>query len=213
VFVLKMTDGNNNNVPIAFGMYHSESEDNYSHFLSAVMEVLGSTRDGVVGRQLNHTDTVIATDRAKGIIAALRASVPDYYKKEGYARGYDKGTCRLIMTCVLDDDTLPPPMEPNPRGQKRKSRFKSLMEGGFRKKRPPNPVAQTKKNMNNTMDDALLAEQEKPAIVLRQLRGTGYGFGHGQPEDMSLLDSVADLIGSALISTGNAFKTRQGRQG
>jgi hypothetical protein len=47
---------------------YSESEDNYSNFLSAVMEVLGSTRDGVVGKQLNHTDTVIAV---------LRVSVPD----------------------------------------------------------------------------------------------------------------------------------------
>jgi hypothetical protein len=134
-------------------------------------------------------------------VSTFSSIIPDYYKKEGYARGYDKGTCRPIMTCVLDDDTLPPPME------------RTRVEGGFKKKRPPNPVAQTKKNMNNTMDDALLAEKEKPAIVLRQLRGTGYSFGHGQPEDMSLLYSVADLIGSALISTGNAFKTRQGRQG
>jgi hypothetical protein len=151
---------------------------------------------------------------SKHFVDTFSKIIPGCYRKEVYAKGYETGTFRPIMTCLEDDDTLPPPMDPNPRGQKRKSRFKSLSEGGFKKTRPKNSVVQTKKNKKDTMDAALLAEKDKPARALRQHRGgNGYGFGDCLPEeprDKSLLDACTDLLASALISTGNALKQRQG---
>jgi hypothetical protein len=132
--------------------------------------------------------------------------------KEEYAKGYAMGCGRPVMTCVVNDDTLAPPQVVQPRGTKRQKRWMSISERGFRKQRPVSDLAQTQKNKSNSLDNALLAEHEKPARALRQVRSNGYGYGGEKEEEeegMSMLGSVADLIGSALICTGNAFRARR----
>jgi hypothetical protein len=76
VFVLESTDANNNTVPVAFGMYHSESEANYTHFMSTCIRTFGATVDGVVGKQLNSSQICITTDRGKACKPTFRACLP-----------------------------------------------------------------------------------------------------------------------------------------
>jgi hypothetical protein len=37
VFIFEITDGNNNIVPLAIGIFHTESAENYTYFVTALM--------------------------------------------------------------------------------------------------------------------------------------------------------------------------------
>ncbi|KAJ1384872.1 hypothetical protein B484DRAFT_440469 [Ochromonadaceae sp. CCMP2298] len=114
------------------------------------------------------------------------------------------------MTCVVDDETVPPLVVRKPRGQKRTARGKSISEGGFKPKRPPNPLAQTQKNKSNSLEGTLLREVDQPVMALRQLRSDGYGYGYGptSPAPQSMVACATDLIGGALIATGVAMQQK-----
>jgi hypothetical protein len=72
LFAFECSDGNNSSIPIAIGIYATESGDNYIHFMEAVKRV----HDGAMGALLNHTAAVVCTDRHTSFAPALRASFP-----------------------------------------------------------------------------------------------------------------------------------------
>jgi hypothetical protein len=81
ILILEATDSNNISVPVAFGIYHSESGDNFSDFLSVCISTFAATVDGVEGKQLNRRDVVIVSYRGTAIPPALRACLPLAYHR------------------------------------------------------------------------------------------------------------------------------------
>jgi hypothetical protein len=72
IFVLVWSDGNNCNIPIAIGIYNSESFLNYSHFLKTIM----SAGNGDLGSLMNRPFTVVCTDRARAFEPAMKVCLP-----------------------------------------------------------------------------------------------------------------------------------------
>jgi hypothetical protein len=71
IYILTVTDGNNKNIPIAFGMYAEETIVNYCDFFETVKSVGG----GALGELLNRPTVVIATDRHSSLPAACAQSL------------------------------------------------------------------------------------------------------------------------------------------
>jgi hypothetical protein len=72
VFIFEITDGNNQIMPIAMGLFPSESSPNLTRFMKAIMGING----GALGELINRTTSVICTDRAKCMRPIMQALLP-----------------------------------------------------------------------------------------------------------------------------------------
>jgi hypothetical protein len=72
ISMLILTNGNNKDIPIAFGMFDEETIKNYVAFLLAVMSLYGCW----MGEFLNRPTTVIVTDRHASLTSACAQALP-----------------------------------------------------------------------------------------------------------------------------------------